>query len=417
MQNAKCKMQNVKCRGAARVSAARETTRRTLHFSFCIDHFAFCIPDRARRGFTLIELLVAITIIGILAGLILGVASVAGETARHRKTEQMIARLHTLLMEHYDTYKTRRVSVRQQIIDGINASTHPDYNTPAEKGRALAYARLYALRELILMEVPDRWSDILLNDVPDDPAAGVQAGRVQYALLPFFQDASQASPISGRTGLADVYLRRYAAIATRDNSITGEPNTGEEITDNQGAECLFLVITLATGEGEARSLFGESTIGDTDGDGAYEFLDGWDRPINFLRWAPGFDSQIQLSAHRLNPPPSGPPLQSNQVWLSAANADHDPFDVYRVDAPAFRLVPLIFSAGGDETFGVRLVKPHVALRGLEANQLAIVPNPNNWRIILPYGLSEPDEDDERVYLGTDGEGATDNIHNHLLGDR
>jgi hypothetical protein len=91
--------------------------------------------------------------------------------------------------------------------------------------------------------------------------------------------------------------------------------------------------------------------------------------------------------------------------------------VYRVDAPAFRLVPLIFSAGGDETFGVRLVKPHVALRGLEANQLAIVPNPNNWRIILPYGLSEPDEDDERVYLGTDGEGATDNIHNHLLGDR
>jgi hypothetical protein len=236
-------------------------------------------------------------------------------------------------------------------------------------------------------------------------------------LRPFFQDTSQASA-NGRTSLADVYLRRYAAIARRTNSVTNELNTAEEITDNQGAECLFLVITLATGEGEARSLFGESTIGDTDGDGAMEFLDGWDRPINFLRWAPGFDSQIQLNANRLgtgNPPT---PTPSNQVWFSAANTDHDPFDVYRVDTPAFRLVPLIFSAGGDETFGIRLVKPHVALRGLRSLKPPAQINPTNWPIILPYGLSEPDEDDERVYLGTDsGEGSTDNIHNHLLGDR
>jgi prepilin-type N-terminal cleavage/methylation domain-containing protein len=388
-----------------------------------VRHRATCVtrhptPDTRhlksrRRGFTLIELLVAITIIGILAGLILGVASVAGETARHRKTEQMIARLHTLLMEHYDTYKTRRVSVRQQIIDGINASTHPDYNIPAEKGRALAYARLYALRELILMEVPDRWSDILLTDVPDDPAAGVQAGRVQYALLPFFQDASQASPISGRTGLAEVYLRRYAAIATRTNSLTGQPNTGEEITDNQGAECLYLVITLATGEGEARSLFGESTIGDTDGDGAYEFLDGWDRPINFLRWAPGFDSQIQINANKFLP------LPVNAAWLTEANSDHDPFDVYRVDPPAFRLVPLIFSGGGDETFALHLQKRYAALRGLTRPQLRIVPQPNNWPAIFPWAQALDPVSSTRVFLGTDnGEAAaTDNIHNHLLGDR
>ena len=60
-----------------------------------------------------------------------------------------------------------------------------------------------------------------------------------------------------------------------------------------------MVITIACGDGEARTLFHESNIGDTDGDGAPEFLDGWGHPINFLRWAPGFDSEIQLNANEL----------------------------------------------------------------------------------------------------------------------
>ncbi len=378
---------------------------RRPHFSFCIDHFAFCIfQHRRRAAFTLVELLVAITIIGILASLILGVASVAGETARHRKTEQMIARLHTLLMEHYDTYKTRRVAVRQPILDGINASP----GNAAGKGQLTALARLYALRELILMEVPDRWSDILLTDVPDPPKGLVDA------IFPFFQNPAGALP-TGRTSLADVYLRRYAAIATGTNSLTGNRNTAEEITDNQGAECLYLVITLATGDGEARSLFGESTIGDTDGDGAKEFLDGWERPINFLRWAPGFDSLIQIDTFELSA------MSATLRGQLAVTNDHDPFDVYRIDEQAFRLVPLIFSAGPDETFGIRLVKPHVALRGMRNNKQVSQVNPSTWQSIKPwpYTLSEADEDGQQVFLGVDsGEGAsTDNIHNHLLGDR
>ena len=162
----------------------------------------------------------------------------------------------------------------------------------------------------------------------------------------------------------------------------------------------------------ARTMFGESTIGDTDGDGAKEFLDGWERPINFLRWAPGFDSQIQLDAAELAA------MSPSEQAVAVAN-DHDPFDIFRVDALAFRLVPLIFSAGGDETFGVRLVKPHVALRGMRSVKLPTQINLNSWPTIHVYGLTEPDEDDAQVLLGIDsGEGAsTDNIHNHLLGRR
>ncbi len=61
-----------------------------------------------------------------------------------------------------------------------------------------------------------------------------------------------------------------------------------------------MIVTLACGDGEAKTLFKESEIGDTDGDGAPEFLDGWKHPISFLRWAPGFDSQIQLNLNTLN---------------------------------------------------------------------------------------------------------------------
>jgi prepilin-type N-terminal cleavage/methylation domain-containing protein len=360
-------------------------------------------PTPPPSGITLIELLVAILIISILAGLVLGVASVAGATAREAQTRNTITRLHTLLMEHYNSYKTRRVRVRPQVLNGIkNANL-----SLAEKLKAPALARLYALRELILMEVPDRWSDVLLGPVPSNP------NGLADARYPYFQDSTGASAM-GRTALAGVYLRRYAQIANATNTVTGQANDGVAITDNQGAECLYLIITLACGDGEARTLFHESDIGDTDGDGALEFLDGWGRPINFLRWAPGFDSEIQLNANELG----GPPTQANTVWASAASNDHDPFDVFRVDPPAFRIVPLILSAGGDETFGIRLVKPHVALMGA-ANPSEPAPNVNNWRIILPYGLATPDVNNERVYLGTDSgeQASTDNIHNHLLGLR
>jgi len=338
---------------------------------------------RPRPGVTLIELLVTMLIITILAGLILGVASVAGETARKSQTRLTVQRLHKLMMEHYDTYKTRRVKVRQEVLQGINAKTSW---SAAKKGQARAAARLYALRELMLMEIPDRWSDVTLTT----------SGPPLY---PYFLDVSGSA--TGRTDLSSVYLRRY---------LQNTPST-----DNQGAECLYLIITLATGDGEARSLFGENAIGDTDGDGAFEFLDAWKRPINFLRWAPGFDSQIQIDANTLDTPPTGTP---QEAWAAAASGDHDPFDTYRVDPTAFRLIPLIFSGGGDETFGIRTADSYVRLGGLPKSQLNASSDPDDdWLdyALKPYAkVTDPD----LVYLGTDlGEGSKDNVHNHLLGLR
>ena len=115
-----------------------------------------------RPGVTLIELLVVILIIGLLAALVLGVAAVAGETAREQHTKHVVQRLHSLLMEFQSTFKTRRVRLNPTVEAEINSEK---MTTATEKGQLKAQARLYALRELMVMEMPDRWSDVLLNTV------------------------------------------------------------------------------------------------------------------------------------------------------------------------------------------------------------------------------------------------------------
>jgi len=354
------------------------------------------LERRSQRGFTLVELLVTLSIIGILATAMLGVAAVAGDTAREAKTRHTISRLHTLLMEQVDSYKTRRVPLQDVIRDQIGMRV-----ASQNRGKALANARLYALRELMLMELPDRWSDILLADVGSLPNAPI-----------YLED---------RPGLSKVYLKRFLNIYGANNKLTGNTNTTEQIIRHQGAECLYLVITLATADGEARSLFGESSIGDVDGDGAPEFLDGWGNPISFLRWAPGVESDAQLNANTFGSL-SNP---NTAIWKVAAAGDHDPFDMYRRESTAFRTLPLIFSGGPDEIYGIYTGGgAHDSKNSTSASPLVwhnnspgIIENsaPFIRPILSPFqptgnvSVSSP-------YLGTtiNSDQTADNIHNHLI---
>src|SRR5262245_42336820 len=149
MQNAKCNLRIATCRRPARRGSAQTPTSDLR-------------PLTSRSGLTLIELLITITIIAVLAGMILGAASVAGETARESHTRHVITRLHTLLMQQLDTYKTRRVKLNPKVEEKINAMNI----SSAQKGQLRAIARLNATRELMMMEIPDRWSDLLLAAVP-----------------------------------------------------------------------------------------------------------------------------------------------------------------------------------------------------------------------------------------------------------
>ena len=95
-----------------------------------------------------------IAIIGILSSLLLGAASLSMGTARQARTESLVSRLHSLLSQHYDSFRDRRVEIK-----------------PGASGKQLAALRLLGTREQMKMELPDRWSDVTLESIPASPQA------------------------------------------------------------------------------------------------------------------------------------------------------------------------------------------------------------------------------------------------------
>jgi prepilin-type N-terminal cleavage/methylation domain-containing protein len=353
---------------------------------------------RYRSAVTLVELLITMVIVAIIAAAILGTASAALDAARRSRTQSIILKLHNLLMERWGDYETRRVDILPLHIANLDdmlqkkvQSNNLTYGQAAlVRGQIMADLRLLGLRELMKIEMPDRWSDIALASVGQSP------GTTQI--------------LADRTPLALRYLRQYS----RFDAAADE----DAIRSNQGAECLYMIIMYATGDGEAREQFTDQDIGDTDGDGAPEFLDGWGRPIGFIRWPAGFASPVQP----LNPDPSTGNLVRDPM------NDHDPFDPFRRDSPdalplqqqdydnfwslvahlkdptravdaGFALVPLIYSMGPDEDADFT-VFPDVVV-GLD-----------------PYMSYDNPDGDPRQLGATfdqeqDGDGWNDNIHNHL----
>ena len=243
-----------------------------------------------RTGFTLVELLVTITSIGILAGIVMGALNAARQAARVAKTKSTIAKLDRIIMRRYEEYATRRVPI----------------STSGLPPKQAARDRLDALRDLMRMEMPERWNDITNGPVSDIPWPA----------------------------LTKRYLVQYNRVYnSTDPAIVGK---------GSAAECLYMIV--ATGSAEDREQFNESEIGDTDGDALLEFIDGWGTPIRFLRWAPGFeDSDIQ---------PTILPPGNMEAMQAAALTDHDPFDTHGVDPDAYHLVPLIYSYGPDKQPGI-----------------------------------------------------------------
>jgi hypothetical protein len=172
-------------------------------------------------------------------------------------------------------------------------------------------------------------------------------------------------------------------------------STSKRPEENSAAECLYLIVTILGGE-DARKQFQDDEIGDTDENGLSEFLDGWGHPIRFLRWAPGFNlSDIQPNINQLT--------EAADVQNAVTN-DHDPFDSRRIDASAWRLIPLIYSAGPDYEIVGGVPKGY----GLTFGPAGGYTWNNNT-----YVYKTPDTT-ARIGQTMSGGGYEDNIHNHHI---
>ena len=199
-----------------------------------------------------------------------------------------------------------------------------------------------------------------------------------------------------------------------------------------------MLVMTACGDGEARTLFQENQIGDTDGDGAPEFLDGWGKPIGFIRWPAGFSSDIQLGPTRLleihadaEALDTGTPNVGNKAVTDAIAKDRDPYDIYRRDTDdgtnptpsssiyahlrdkqtSYRLTPLIYSGGRDE----------IADINDDPSDFANLQWKSEFRWIDPYaftlGTGVPANSQLGFPYDQNGDGDKnwiDNIDNHLI---
>jgi hypothetical protein len=231
----------------------------------------------------------------------------ARETARVAATRATIAKLHAIIMKRYESYLTRRLP--------LPMLTNPATGQPLPPNQ-VAQDRLAAIRDLMRMEMPDRAADIPTPVNASYNPIGSVAGDPPIKL-----------PNS------QIWLPVPALGLLYYNRITASPPSGGNTGNNGSAELLYMIVSM--GSPEALEQFGPSEIGDPNHDGYPKFLDGWGNPIFFIRWAPGF-SVDPSNASRAN---------YSDIQSGNPVTDHDPFDPQNIEPSAFKLIPLIYSAG------------------------------------------------------------------------
>ena len=105
------------------------------------------------------------------------------------------------------------------------------------------------------------------------------------------------------------------------------------------ADLLYMIVMRgAAADPDYTSHFRPDEMRDTNSNGLPEFVDGWNKPIKFMRWPVGFRSPVQPINGRLD-------LVDD-----------------RISENGHRLVPLIYSAGLDGEYG--LFDPQVDYQGI-----------------------------------------------------
>ena len=280
-------------------------------------------PAHRRRSFTLIEMLIVMTIMAIIATLIYGAMEMAQRSAREAKTKATIAKLHRIIMTKWESYRTRRVPLDPATY-AKSSGFYTAYlaylqgGTPTTSvNKDLARLKLNALRDLMRMELPDRWSDVVYN--PSSPSAtdSSTTGTNSPVLV------NKSGVGLGQPALSQRYAAKFTSAANTVGIAASSP-----IWQYPGAKCLYMIVMS---DPDDAAQFQADEYGDYTGDRLPVFLDGWHRPIQFLRWPAGFIPANNADSN----------LQSGN-----ATTDPDPFDPMKVFGE-YAIYPLIYSCGAN----------------------------------------------------------------------
>ena len=300
----------------------------------------------APLGFTLVELLVVIMLIGILASFVLVALAGATQTAKEDRTRAQIAKIHELIMEHWEDYQYRRVPptvVTRKAMQTATVAT-------SLSGEAFSCEQLAALRELMRMEMPTFSSDVAQPAQKIVGSAVVKGNNLPFQPARWRAYRNRAEFAFAQTGINWL------------NPETHSSGSAEYVaaTSNQQAECLYLVLSqMRTADTSALEFFKDNEIGDVDGDGMKEILDAWGNPIGWMLWAPGHISPLQvplaekLEQHDL--------FDISQVGSGYTNFSDEAYTVQLGSDLTYQgnfsqlprtLYPLIYSSGPDGKLGI-----------------------------------------------------------------
>lgn len=304
----------------------------------------------ARPAFTLVEVMVVLVLISILSTMVMTAVQGVTQNARLARTRSIIAVIDSVLQEQYESYKYRPLAV-----------VIPDLNKPVPGQGIFSYqlmpseaarVRLNMLRDLQRMELPDRINDILAPNGTMNLPASLTAVAYPVMEMPvpgkpgetkMMRSAGRRQfPVNWFNGANEKNVpSRFAAYYRRAKPLLERAWTPQ----HQGSECLYLILSNSfVGGSSALDAIPPSNIGDTDNDGMPEILDGWERPIEFVRWPNGFGNTADSE-------------------LSVDLSLPDDFDLFRSDfgysvsgvVVPWSMRPLVVSAGSDGEHGLNYV--------------------------------------------------------------